>query len=204
MKIICIGRNYSAHALELKHSIPSEPIFFLKPDTALAQSDEPFYLPDFSQQIEYECELVVKINKVGKSIEKNFAHNYYNEVALGLDITARDIQQNEISNGLPWSLSKTFDYSAPLSAFVSLSELGKDVQNIDFNLLKNGVIVQQANTGNMLFGVDELIAYLSRFITLKVGDLIFTGTPSGVGKMEAGDYLECYLEGRKMLNIAVK
>ncbi|MDR1725554.1 MAG: fumarylacetoacetate hydrolase family protein [Bacteroidales bacterium] len=204
MKIICIGRNYVAHIEELHHKQDAIPLFFFKPDTSLTQNNEPFYLPDFAEKFDYECELVVKINRVGKCIGKQFAKNYYNEVALGLDFTARDIQMQEIASGLPWTLSKTFDYSAPVSKFFSLKELQKEIQNLNFSLIKNGHTVQSTNTTEMIFSVDELISYISQFITLKTGDLIFTGTPSGVGKITKGDILEGYLEGKKLLDIKIK
>ncbi|MDR1006324.1 MAG: fumarylacetoacetate hydrolase family protein [Bacteroidales bacterium] len=203
MKIICVGRNYIEHAEELHHAVPAKPLFFFKPDTALT-SGEDFYLPSFAERFEYECELVVKICKVGKCIDRAFAKNYYNEVAIGLDITARDIQQKEISQGLPWTLSKAFDYSAPVSEFIPLSSLGKEITNLDFALTKNGIRVQEANTGSMIFSVDEIIAYVSQFVTLKVGDLIFTGTPQGVGSININDHFAGYLEARPLLNLTIK
>lgn len=204
MKIICIGRNYLAHIKELNHSIPEEPVFFFKPDSALLQKHSPFYYPDFSNEVHYECELVVKINRLGKSIPENFAHNYYSEVAVGLDMTCRDIQRKEIEKSLPWSISKAFDYSAPISNFVTLDNLGKDIQNLDFKLLKNGVVVQETNTSDMIFSVNKLISYLSKFMTLKIGDMIFTGTPCGVGEVKIGDKLEAFLEGKSILKCDIK
>jgi len=204
MKIICISRNYILHAQELNHRTTDEPVFFFKPDTALTDGNEPFFMPDFAERFDYECELVVKINRVGKSIETDFAHRYYSEVALGIDFTARSLQQKEISQGQPWTLSKCFDCSAAVSKFISLAELQKDIANLNFSLLKNGKIVQQANTCQMLFPVDFLISYISKFITLKHGDLIFTGTPSGIGQINIGDHLTGYLEDKKFIDIAIK
>ena len=204
MKIICVGRNYTEHIEELNNSKPNAPVLFLKPDTALVKGGEAFYYPDFSNQIDYECELVIKISKIGKSIPVSCAKNYYEEVALGLDLTCRDLQTEEKNKSLPWTLSKAVDYSAPISEFFSLKELGKDVQNLDFSLLKNGNIVQKANTSQMIFSVDEIISYISRFISLKVGDLIFTGTPAGVGSVKIGDKLVGVLEGKEILKCEIK
>ena len=204
MKIICVGRNYSEHIKELSNSRPDNPIIFLKPDTAIVRGNSPFYYPDFSQQIDYECELVVKISKIGKSIPVSCARNHYNEVALGIDFTCRDLQAEAKEKSLPWTLAKGFDYSAPLSEFYSLDDLGKDIQNLDFSLSKNGEIVQQANTSQMLFSVDEIISFVSRFISLKVGDLIFTGTPAGVSSIEIGDKLSACLEGKEILKCEIK
>lgn len=204
MKIICVGRNYSEHIEELNNSRPENPVLFLKPDTALVKGGEAFYYPDFSNQIDYECELVIKISKIGKSIPISCAKNYYEEVALGLDLTCRDLQTEEKNKSLPWTLSKAFDYSAPISEFFTLKEFGKDVQNLDFSLLKNGKIVQNANTSQMIFSVDEIISYISRFISLKVGDLIFTGTPAGVGSVKIGDKLIGVLEGKEILKCEIK
>ena len=204
MKIICVGRNYTEHIEELNNSKPKSPVLFLKPDTALVKGGEAFYYPDFSNQIDYECELVIKISKIGKSIPVSCAKNYYEEVALGLDLTCRDLQTEEKSKSLPWTLSKAFDYSAPISDFFSLKDLGKDVQNLDFSLLKNGNVVQKANTSQMIFSVNEIISYVSRYISLKVGDLIFTGTPAGVGSVKIGDKLVGVLEGKEILKCEIK
>lgn len=204
MKIICVGRNYTEHIEELNNSKPNDPVLFLKPDTALVKGGEAFYYPDFSEQIDYELELVVKISKIGKSIPVSCAGNYYEEVALGLDLTCRDLQTEEKSKSLPWTLSKAFDYSAPISDFFSLKDLGKDIQNLDFSLLKNGNVVQKANTSQMIFSVNEIISYVSRYISLKVGDLIFTGTPAGVGSVKIGDKLVGVLEGKEILNCEIK
>lgn len=204
MKIICVGRNYSEHIEELNNSKPQQPVLFLKPDTSIIKNNEPFYYPDFSEQIDYECELVVKISKIGKSIPVSCAKNYYNEVGIGLDLTCRDLQTQEKAQSLPWTLSKAFDYSAPISEFFPLSQLGKDIQNLNFSLSKNQETVQQANTSQMIFTVDEIISYISRYISLKVGDLIFTGTPAGVGSVKIGDKLVAYLEGKEVLKCEIK
>lgn len=204
MKIICIGMNYLNHIKELNLQKPEEPVFFFKPDSTLLQKNSPFYYPDFSQKVDYECELVVKINRLGKSIPERYAKNYYNEIALGLDMTCRDIQEKEMALSLPWSLSKAFDYSAPLSKFTDLSKTGKDIQDLNFKLLKNGELVQKTNTSDMLFSVDKIIAYLSIYMTLKIGDIIFTGTPSGVGQVKIGDTLEAFLEDKSVLKCDIK
>ncbi len=203
MKIICIGRNYGKHALELGNPIPKEPIYFLKPDTALLQSGVDFYLPDFTKEVHYECELVFKIKKVGKFIPEKFAHQYYDEVSLGIDFTARDIQEECKAKGLPWEKAKGFDNSAPMGMFFKkVSDLPS--KDISFYLLKNGEKVQAGVTSDMLFSIDQIIAYISQFITLKTGDLIFTGTPEGVGPVAIGDKLEAFLEGEKILDLNIK
>lgn len=204
MKIICVGRNYVEHIKELGNETPDSIVFFFKPDTSITKDNEDFYLPDFSDNVAYECELVVKISKVGKCIPESFAKNYYEQVALGLDITLRDIQQKAKEKGLPWSLAKGFDYSAPISDFFYLKDLGKDIQDINFSLEKNGEIVQQTNTSLMINSVDKIISYISKFITLKTGDYIFTGTPKGVGQMREGDVFKAYLEGKEILKVCVK
>lgn len=203
MKTICIGRNYIEHAKELKNPLPEKPIFFLKPETAILIRNRPFFYPDFSNDIHYEVELVVKIGKNGKHIQEKFASTYYNEVALGIDFTARDIQQNCKSKGLPWEIAKGFDNSAPLSKFIKLDEL-PEINNIGFKLELNGEVVQDGNSKNMIFSVDKIISYVSQFITLKMGDIIFTGTPEGVGPVKIGDQLVGSLEGREMFNFRVK
>ncbi|MCF0210443.1 MAG: fumarylacetoacetate hydrolase family protein [Bacteroidales bacterium] len=203
MKVLCVGRNYVEHIEELGNEKPDSIVFFLKPDTALSHNNDDFYLPDFSEDVHYECEVVVKIDKVGKTIPVEYAHEYYSEIALGLDMTLRDVQQKAKEKGLPWTLAKGFDYSAPISNFLPLSEFGK-IQDLDFSLQKNGAIVQQANTKQMIHTVDEIIAYISQYITLKKGDLIFTGTPKGVGKVNIGDKFVGYIGEKEMFSINVK
>ena len=237
MKIICIGRNYAAHAEELNHLIRGgaedpaersrqagggadtlpernrpgsgecspEPIWFLKPDTALLRNNDPFYIPAFSQEVHYECELVVRIDRVGKSIAERFAHRYYKEVGLGIDFTARDLQRQAAAEGLPWERSKAFDRSAAISPeFVSLQELDGDVQKLRFTLEVNGQTRQTGDTRQMLFTVDRIIAAVSRYMTLRMGDLIYTGTPAGVGPVSPGDNLRAVLEGRELLNFDIR
>lgn len=203
MKIICIGRNYKAHAAELNNSVPKQPLFFMKPDTAILPKNNAFFYPDFTQDLHYECELVIRIKKVGKNIAEKFAHEYYDEIGLGIDLTARDLQQECKLNGRPWEIAKSFEYSAPMSAtFLPLEN--KNIQDLHFTLHKNGAIVQEGYTGDMIFSVDYLISYLSRFMTLKIGDYIFTGTPSGVGSLSIGDELEGTLEGKNILHLKIK
>jgi len=211
MKIICVARNYSEHAAEMgapqfergsKEAI--SPAFFLKPDSALLIKNQPFFYPDFSHQVEHEIEVVVRIDRVGKSIEERFAHKYYSSVALGIDFTARDLQREAKVKGLPWTLSKGFDGSAVVSDFVPLSELGGDVQNLSFSLMRNGEQVQCGNTKEMLCGVDRMISYISDFMLLRTGDMIYTGTPSGVGPVAIDDTLEGVLQGRHILTCRVK
>lgn len=203
MKIICIGRNYADHAKEMKADVPKEPVFFMKPDTALLKDGMDFYFPDFTKDLHYECELVVRIEKVGKNIAEKFASKYYSHVTLGIDFTARDLQQKCKEKGLPWEIAKSWEQSAPLSnEFINVSEL--DLTNIQFELKKNGEVVQVGHTSDMLFSIDKIIAYISRFMTLKTGDLIFTGTPAGVGPVQIGDMLEGFLNGKKMFEFNVK
>ena len=207
MKIICIGRNYVEHIKELdgNDNIPKEPMFFTKPDTALLRNNDPFYLPSFSNDLQYETELVVKIDRVAKAIDEKFAHRCYSEVGLGIDFTARDVQRVCMREGLPWEICKSFDHSAGVSPrFIPLAELGGDVQNLRFDLELNGKIVQRGDTSKMIFGVDRVISYVSRFMTLKIGDLVFTGTPVGVGKLHAGDRLRASLEGEILLDFEIK
>tara|TARA_X000001036_G_scaffold432498_1_gene468504 strand:- start:211 stop:810 length:600 start_codon:yes stop_codon:yes gene_type:complete len=199
MKIICIGRNYVEHAKELNNPLPTKPMFFVKPDTALLRTHM-FYIPPFSNNIHYELELVVKIKKVGKSISKRFAHKYYDEISLGLDLTARDLQEECKEKGMPWEIAKGFDSSAPIGKWYQK----KDLKSLDFYLLKNGEKVQEGNPSQMVFDIDRIIEYVSKFMTLKKGDLIFTGTPSGVGKMEVNDVFEAYLDGKKTIDLRVK
>ena len=203
MKIICIGRNYVNHAKELGNAIASEPLFFLKPETAIQPKGHPFFIPDFSDKIHYEVELVIKINKNGKHIEKRFAHTYYSQIGLGIDFTARDIQEECKLKGLPWERAKGFDGSAQISkTFINKSEL--NLNDISFRLEKNGAIVQNGNSSDMLFDFNKIIAYLSKFYTLKTGDLIYTGTPAGVGKVIAGDTLKGFITDKEMLKVVVK
>jgi len=204
MKIICIGRNYVEHARELNSPLPENPVFFLKPDTALVIRNRPFYYPDFSNDIHYETELVLKICKVGKSIPEKYAQDYYNQIGLGFDFTARDLQQKCKEKGLPWEIAKGFDYSAPISPEFILKENLPDLKNISFHLELNGKRVQEGHSGEMIFSFEKIIAYVSQFMTLRTGDLIFTGTPAGVGPVKIGDKLEAYLEDRKMIICHIK
>ncbi|MBX2960403.1 MAG: fumarylacetoacetate hydrolase family protein [Flavobacteriales bacterium] len=203
MKIICIGRNYVDHAKELNNPVPKEPVFFMKPDTALIQSRNPFIYPSFSNDIHHEVEIVVKINKIGKHIEERFAHKYYEEITVGVDFTARDVQQQCKEKGLPWEKAKAFDGSAPTGKFVNISEFN-DINNLVFSLQINGETKQQGNTKDMLFNINQIIAYVSQFVTLKIGDYIFTGTPAGVGAVKIGDKIECFIEDKKLLSFNVK
>lgn len=203
MKIIAIGRNYREHAKELNNPVPKEPVIFMKPDTALLRNNDPFYYPDFSKDIHYELEVVIKICKVGKSISEEFASRYYEEIGLGIDLTARDIQQRCKEKGLPWERAKAFDFSAVQSKFLSKQTLAP-VEALHFQLEKNGLLVQDGFTGDMLFPVNRLIAEISKYFTLKIGDLIYTGTPAGVGSLQVGDRLVGTLEGKKLLDFEVK
>jgi acylpyruvate hydrolase len=203
MKIICIGRNYAEHAKEMKSEVPKEPVFFMKPDTALIIRNQPFFIPDFSQEIHHEVELVLKINRVGKNIEERFAHKYYGEIGIGIDFTARDLQAKCKEKGLPWEKAKAFDGAAPLGTFIK-KETFSDLRNINFHLNINGKTVQKGNTADLLFSFDQVIAYVSQFITLKKGDLIYTGTPEGVGPVKTNDRLEAFIEGEKLLAFNVK
>ncbi len=204
MKIICIGRNYAEHAKELNNQVPENPVFFLKPDTAIVIRNRPFYYPDFSKDIHYETELVLKICKVGKSIPEKYASDYYESIGLGIDFTARDLQQRCKEKGLPWEIAKGFDYSAPISEEFIPKDQIKDPANINFHLELNGVKVQQGNSGDMIFPFSKLISYVSTFMTLRTGDLIFTGTPAGVGPVKIGDHLLAFMEGKPMLSCVVK
>lgn len=203
MKIIAIGRNYAEHAKELNNPVPTTPVIFMKPDTSLLRENKPFYHPDFSEDIHHEIEIVLKVCKEGKHINEKFAANYYDEIALGVDFTARDIQQKHKEKGLPWELAKAFDSSAPVSNFVPKDKFS-DLYSLDFKLDINGESRQQGNTKDLLFSFERIIAFVSRYITLKKGDLIFTGTPQGVGKVSVGDHLQAYLENEKMLDFYVK
>ena len=203
MKIICIGRNYADHAKEMKSELPTEPIFFMKPDTALVKEGSDIYLPEFSNEIHFECEVVIKINKAGKFIQKEFARNYYSEISLGLDLTARDLQTKCKEKGLPWEIAKAFDNSAPISSkWISISDI--NLSDINFQFFQNGELKQNGFTKDMIFSIDELISYVSTFITLKTGDLIYTGTPAGVGPIQIGDKLEGNLNGNKLFEFTVK
>lgn len=204
MKIICIGRNYVEHARELSNPLPENPVFFLKPDSALVIRNRPFYYPDFSTDIHYETELVLKICKVGKSIPEKYAQDYYDQIGLGFDFTARDLQQKCKEKGLPWEIAKGFDYSAPISQEFIPKESVPDLKNISFHLELNGKRVQEGHSGEMIFSFEKIIAYVSKFMTLQTGDLIFTGTPSGVGPVKIGDKLEAYLEEKHMLTCNIK
>jgi len=203
MKFICIGRNYAQHIKELQHETPSEPVFFMKPDSAITRCNRPFFLPDFSERVDYETEIIVKINRLGKCIAEKFAHLYYEEIGLGVDFTARDIQKQCIEKGNPWEVAKAFDGSAVVGKFLSKSTL-PDVQNLNFHLLLNGNKVQEGNSKDMLFSIDRIIAHVSKFITLRTGDIIFTGTPVGVGPVHINDHLEGFLEGQKLFDFKVK
>lgn len=204
MKILCIGRNYTEHITELKNEKPADPVVFLKPDTAILLKKQPFFIPDFSSEVHYEVEVLVKIKKVGKYIQEKFAHKYYDEIGLGIDFTARDLQQELKAKGLPWEKAKGFDGAAVIGNKWFLKNEFNSVNNIGFSLSKNEKQVQKGNTANMLWKIDELIAYLSSFFTLKIGDVIFTGTPSGVGKVEKEDQLEGFIEGKSIFQIRVK
>ena len=205
MKIICIGRNYRDHIAEFDGGpLPAEPLFFLKPDTALLRNNDPFYIPDFTQEVHYECELVVRIDRLARHIAPRFAHRLYAEVGLGIDFTARDLQREAIANGWPWERTKGFDYSAAVAPqFVPVAELG-DIRQLHFTLEINGEVRQRGYTGDMIFGVDELLSHVSRYITYRTGDLFFTGTPAGAGPVERGDVLRATLEGRELLNFEIR
>ena len=201
MKIICIGRNYKDHAKEMGKPVPDVPIFFLKPDSALLPKRNPFFIPDFSKEVHYEVELIYKIKKVGKSIDAKFSNNYYEEVGLGIDFTARDLQQKCKEKGHPWEIAKAFDQSALVGEeFLKINSK----ENINFSLHKNGEVVQKSSSDNMIFDIDKIISYVSKFMTLKIGDLIFTGTPSGVGSISIGDTLEGFINEKKIFKVNIK
>ena len=202
MKILAIGRNYAAHIEELNNERPSEPVVFMKPDTAMLENDDPFYYPDFTQDIHFEVEILLKISRTGKYIQEKFAHKYYDEIGIGIDFTARDLQQKAKEKGLPWLLAKGFNGSAPVSAFQSKENV--NLQDLNFSLNVDGEVRQQGNTSLMLFSFDEIVAYLSRFFTLKRGDIIFTGTPQGVGPIQPGNVLTAYIEEQKWLTCEIK
>ena len=203
MKIICIGRNYISHVLELQNQKPKEPVLFLKPDTSILQKGQPFFIPHFTNDIHFEVEVLVKINKIGKHIQAKFANKYYQEIGLGIDFTARELQTKLKDKGMPWEKAKAFDGSALIGEWINKSELD-NLYNLNFSLERNGKEVQRSNTSNMLWNIDELISYISKYFTLKIGDIIFTGTPSGVGPVSENDIYKGYLEGKELFNIKIK
>ena len=203
MKIICVGRNYPKHIKELVNQRPESPVIFIKPDTSLIQKNNPFFIPDFSRLINYELELLVKINRIGKYIQPKFAFKYYREIGLGIDFTARDIQQQLKENGLPWEKAKGFDGSALIGEWFDKSNF-EDINKLDFHLLKNGIVTQSGNSSQMIWKIDELISEISKFFTLKIGDIIFTGTPEGVGDVKEDDLLEGFLMNEKAFSIKIK
>ena len=202
MKIICIGRNYVAHVKELGNEIPKEPVLFMKPDSAIFRQRDAFYIPDWTNEVHYEAEIVIKINRLGKNIEEKFAPKYYSQFTLGIDFTARDIQKNLKAQGLPWEKSKAFDQSAVLGEYLNVNDYSLD--NLNFELKINGRVVQSGNTKSMIYTIPQIINHSSEFFTLKIGDLIFTGTPEGVGKVNAGDELEGFIEGKKILHVKIR
>lgn len=203
MKIICIGRNYAEHAKEMKAETPTEPVFFMKPETALVRDGWPFFYPEFSKEIHHEVEIVIKICKVGKNIQRQFAYKYYDELSIGIDFTARDLQAQCKAKGLPWEKAKAFDGSAPIGKFVQISHF-KNINNLNFRLDINGKTIQQGNTKDMIFSFDTIIEYVSKFVTLKDGDLIYTGTPVGVGPVNINDKLEAFIENEKFFQCEIK
>lgn len=203
MKIICIGRNYLDHAKELNNDVPTTPLFFNKPDSAILPKRNPFYIPDFTNEVHHEIEFLVRINRLGKHIEKKFAHKYYNEVSVGIDFTARDVQQKLKQKEHPWELAKAFDGSAVIGKFIPKTDLSS-LENTSFTLKKNGDITQKGTLSDMIFSIDDIISYVSQFMTLKIGDVIFTGTPSGVSKVNPNDLLEGYLGEKKLFEVRVK
>jgi 2-keto-4-pentenoate hydratase/2-oxohepta-3-ene-1,7-dioic acid hydratase in catechol pathway len=202
MKIICIGRNYVAHVKELGNEIPKEPVLFIKPDSAIFRQRDAFYIPDWTNEVHYEAEIVIKINRLGKNIEEKFAPKYYSQFTLGIDFTARDVQKNLKAQGLPWEKSKAFDQSAVLGEYLNVNDYSLD--NLNFELKINGRVVQSGNTKSMIYTIPQIINHSSEFFTLKIGDLIFTGTPEGVGKVNAGDELEGFVEGKKILHVKIR
>lgn len=203
MKIICVGRNYAEHAKELNNPVNEQPVIFLKPETAQLQARQPFFMPDFSNDVHHEAEIVVKICRLGKNIQEKFAHKYYDELSIGIDFTARDLQSSLKSKGLPWELAKAFDASAPVGQFVDKSELGH-LENLQFSLTNNGQMVQQGTTADMIFKIDYIISFVSQYFTLKKGDLIFTGTPKGVAPVKKGDQLEGFIGEKHLLTVKVR
>ncbi|HUI32078.1 MAG: fumarylacetoacetate hydrolase family protein [Dysgonamonadaceae bacterium] len=204
MKILAVGLNYESHNIEMKRTFSSsEPVIFMKPESAQLKDGKPFFIPDFTSEVHYETEIVVKINRLGKHIAEGFAHRYYNEITVGIDFTARDLQRNLKEKGLPWELAKGFDHSAAIGKFILKQDFA-DIQNINFHLDINSETVQHGNTRDMIYSIDKIISYVSKFFTLKIGDLIFTGTPAGVGPVEIDDHLEGYIEDLKLLDFNVK
>ncbi|CVK15823.1 2-keto-4-pentenoate hydratase/2-oxohepta-3-ene-1,7-dioic acid hydratase (catechol pathway) [Apibacter mensalis] len=202
MKFICVGRNYSNHAKELNNEIPKEPVLFIKPDTAFAKPGDDWYIPEFTEDLQHEVEILIKISKVGKYIQPEFAGNYYSEIGLGIDFTARDLQDKLKEKGLPWEKSKAFDRSALIGNFVNKEKFNLD--NLNFSLVKNGQIQQKGNTSEMIFSFNFLVSYISQYFTLKMGDIIFTGTPSGVSKLKENDFLEGYIEGVRFFEVKIR
>lgn len=203
MKIICIGRNYADHAKEMNAAVPTEPVFFMKPDTALLKDGNDFYFPNFTKDLHYECELIFRIDKMGKHIQEKFAPKYYSQVSLGIDFTARDLQKKCKENGLPWEIAKSWEHSAPISnQWINVSDL--DLESLEFKLLVNGQVAQHGKTKDMIFNINQLVSYVSGFMTLKTGDLIYTGTPAGVGSVKIGDQLEGFIGEIKMFEFTIK
>ena len=203
MKIICVGRNYLSHIKELNNKKNNSPVIFLKPETSILQKNQPFFIPDFSNEIHHEVELIIKINKLGKSISPKFSHKYYDEISLGIDFTARDLQNNLKLNSLPWEKCKSFDNSALIGKWINKDNFN-DINDINFQLTKNDKIIQKGNSSEMIWNIDELISEISRFFTLKIGDIIFTGTPKGVGKVNIDDFLLGSIEGEQLFSIKIK
>ena len=204
MKIICIGRNYVEHVRELKNDLPEEPVFFMKPDSALLRNNDPFFIPDWTSEVHHEIELVIKINRLGKNIEKRFAHRYFSEIGLGIDFTARDVQNLLKKKGLPWEKAKGFDQAAAISSTFLPVSVFPDPDSVQFKLNVNSKQLQKGHSGLMIFSFDEIIAHVSKYVTLKIGDLIYTGTPAGVGPVKIGDHLEGFLEDKKLLDFMIK
>jgi len=203
MKIVCIGMNYMDHIREMNNPVPEVPVFFFKPDSSIIRNNKPFFYPDFTKDLQYELEVVLKINRLGRSISEKFAHRYFDEIGLGIDFTARDLQRQCKDKGLPWEIAKAFDGSAPISEFVSKEKFA-DLKNLNFRLEKNDEVVQRGSTSDLIFNFDRIISYVSKFVTLRTGDLIFTGTPVGVGPVKIGDRLKGYLEEELMLDFNIK
>ena len=203
MKVICIGRNYVKHAEGLNNEVPGQPVFFMKPACSVIKNNKPFFYPDFSENVHHELEIVLRIDRLGKGIAEKFAARYFEALTLGIDFTARDLQDRQKEKGLPWEIAKAFDRSAPVGKFLDVSRF-EDIHKLEFSLAINGKIVQKGNTSHMIFSFERIISYVSQFVTLKMGDLIFTGTPAGVGPVTIGDHLEAWLEGEKLLDFHVK